>query len=158
MSGRRYSAEVKEQALKLAAGHTAAAAARAIGADPSTVEDWVKQADPAALQRYAVEKRAIASKVVLDQTEAAARRVMESILHTDIQTMKDVQAAATALGIMDDHYGHRTTGQTGTRFGLTGALEHLEPGDRVIAERLVLEFAEPTVPTASDPVEPDPQG
>ena len=154
MPRKQKPAEVREQAIMLAAGDNQSAAARQLDIEPRTVSRWINAADPALIARYVQEKRARALQVVLERTEAATERMMDAVLTTPITSGKDVQALTTALGILDDHYGGRQAPSGGGRFGTNSLLDGWTERDRVTLERIERLTLEPGQP---EPV-PDPPG
>lgn len=137
MPRKQKPAEVREQAVALAAGGSASAAARELGLNERTVRHWVQSADAPTIAEYVRQKRAIATQTVLERVEHRVRRITDAIEDTPIQDARDVQALATAHAIMDTrHGGHEHTTGTTTRFGSEDPFDTLSPSQRVIAERI----------------------
>ena len=159
MPQRKQSADVREKAIALAAGGgNASAVARELGVHSTTVQRWLNTTDPAELQRYALEKRAVAQRVVLEETEDRLRELMRDIGRAglDDKAAKAVQARATALGILDDHYGGRQAPGAGGRFGSSAQdlLNGWTERDRVTLERIERITFQPEAKT----IVADPQG
>lgn len=120
----------------LAAGGNGSAAARELGLQPTTVNRWISETDPAVIARYVQEKRAAAQRIVLSQIEAATSRLMESIQTIPLTTGKDLQAATVSLGILDDHFGGRQAPGSAGRFGSGSLLDGWTERDRITLERI----------------------
>ena len=131
--------ELRERAIALAAGGgNTAQVARDLALNPRTVQHWVANTDPGTLAQYAAQKRALAQKIVLEQLAERTTELMQDIgaAGMDDKAAKAVQARATALGILDDHFGGRQAPSSGGRFGGNSLLDGWTEGDRVTLERI----------------------
>lgn len=155
--GKQHPPEVKEQALALAAGGSGSAAARQIGASPSTVNKWVREAEPATIARYAQQKAELGAKIGADHIEAVTRRLWEGLETIPVETAKDLQALAVAYGISVEKMRLNAGlqgGPGGTRFGNgSPELAGWSEADRVVLERIERVTVTPADPAPQVPAE-----
>src|SRR5215472_8260376 len=101
MSKRRYPPEIREQAIMLAAGQSASTAAQELNLPERSVQRWVA-AEPTAVTAYIAHKTRIGAQIGAERYESVTRRVWDALEHEPLESAKQIQALATAYGILTD--------------------------------------------------------